>query len=718
MDLNLTPSKQVEMMKCKRHINMNSQQTSYEEEVGVVHEENIRASSNCDQKLDIIIHSMQNIEKAVVSMSSQIEKLVAILTPNNVAGSRQDNESLEGEGIHSQSVKERSLYDDLVNEKDIHGRLLKDDALHSKLKDIGLHNGLLKEDDLEIKSHKEEGLSKTSLKGEVDGRMKKPCSSPFLGFYTDSSSPSLQPVCKRKLEVNSEDNIKNDTCGLKKIPSEIINLQFGHHRFPSQLVTLNEMVPKISNTQKVSSKSKVSQHKKSVRCSNPFSNVIDDPKSEDTTSKKRAQTNEVNGVIEKETKLRKFKIEQGVEQAQIKSTRRKDKHVTGYMLSEITKETIRLSDTYKQYLEYLTPEEHIICMNVATWKNTSNIIYTAKGNFMDVADARTVFPGKWLCNWFIDIYLYDLHLRQEPMPKKLYLPLSFQIILSEHFEITQQKGRLFNYFNFHSRLINDFIPTDSSNIEQVYVPLNHKEGKHWFLLVIDIVERRNYVLDSLGVNDEQGSNIGVCYGLNGDNLPSPANVINLYKSCGVGNIRLYQPYPEVLEALRGSELAVAIGPLNNDIPNLAGNPNAANDWVNTNIVPYKDNVDFKWITVGNEVIPGPLSSSVPGAMNNMINVVASAGLEITVTTVVSGSALGVSYPPSAGAFSSDAPYFAYSSDPAHVSADYALFTSATAVVIDAGLEHYNLFDAMVDAFNSALEKVNFGNVNIAVAETG
>ncbi|KAL4346703.1 hypothetical protein GQ457_17G011690 [Hibiscus cannabinus] len=89
------------------------------------------------------------------------------------------------------------------------------------------------------------------------------------------------------------------------------------------------------------------------------------------------------------------------------------------------------------------------------------------------------------------------------MSKKLYLSLSFQIILSEHFEITQQKGPLFSYFNFHSRWINNFMPTDSSNIEHhIYVPLNHKEGKHWILLVIDTVERRNYVLDSFSVNDE------------------------------------------------------------------------------------------------------------------------------------------------------------------------------------------------------------------------
>ncbi|KAE8669441.1 Glycosyl hydrolase superfamily protein, putative isoform 2 [Hibiscus syriacus] len=206
----------------------------------------------------------------------------------------------------------------------------------------------------------------------------------------------------------------------------------------------------------------------------------------------------------------------------------------------------------------------------------------------------------------------------------------------------------------------------------------------------------------------EGSDIGICYGLNGDNLPSPADVINLYKSSKVLNVRLYQPYPEVLEALQGSGIFVAMGSRNEDIPNFAADQSAANDWVNTNIVPYKDDVDFKWIIIGNEVIPGQLGASVPGA----------------------------SYPPSSGAYTDDSvpimtgvatilsqlnaplmanvyPYFAY----AHVSAEFALFESTSPVVIDQGLDYYNLFDAMVDAHNSALEKINFGGVSMAIAET-
>ncbi|XP_021285106.1 putative glucan endo-1,3-beta-glucosidase GVI [Herrania umbratica] len=237
-------------------------------------------------------------------------------------------------------------------------------------------------------------------------------------------------------------------------------------------------------------------------------------------------------------------------------------------------------------------------------------------------------------------------------------------------------------------------------------------------------------------------NIGVCYGLNGNNLPSPTDVINLYKRSQIDNIRIYEPYPEVLQALRGSGLSVAIGPRNEDIASFAGSQDAANAWVNKNIVPYKNDVSFKWITIGNEVIPGPLGANVPAAMNNIRYALSSVGLTgINVTTVLAATALGASFPPSAGAFASDItgtiasiagilaqenaplmvnvyPYFAYSSDPIHISAEYALFNSTSAVVTDGSFQYFNLFDAMCDAFNAALEKINFAGVKLAVAETG
>ncbi|TYH18151.1 hypothetical protein ES288_A05G246900v1 [Gossypium darwinii] len=207
-----------------------------------------------------------------------------------------------------------------------------------------------------------------------------------------------------------------------------------------------------------------------------------------------------------------------------------------------------------------------------------------------------------------------------------------------------------------------------------------------------------------------GRDIGVCYGLNGNNLPSPGDVINLFKTSGINNIRLYQPYPEVLEAARGSGISLSMSTTNEDIQSLATDQthqSAADAWVNTNIVPYKEDVQFRFIIIGNEAIPGQSSSYIPGAMNNIMNSLASFGLGTTKVTTVDSPLLINVYP-----------YFAYASDPTHISLNYALFTSTAPVVVDQGLEYYNLFDGIVDAFNAALDKIGFGQITLIVAETG
>ncbi|GFY96869.1 glycosyl hydrolase superfamily protein [Actinidia rufa] len=292
-------------------------------------------------------------------------------------------------------------------------------------------------------------------------------------------------------------------------------------------------------------------------------------------------------------------------------------------------------------------------------------------------------------------------------------------------------------------------------------------------------------------------NIGIDYGRLGNNLPSPRDVISLYKRCGINSLRLYDPNPEVLEALRGSNLRVSLGVRNEDIESLATNRAAANQWVNTNIVPYKNNVNFVWITIGNEVIPGPYASNVPAAMINIYDAIRSIGLsntkgltmqfiketltwqgradvsddmaadvavdvvvdveltwrwclcawrmEITRgasrvdawargcvarVTTVTAMILASSYPPSSGAFTGETievmrnvvaflqrtgapimvnvyPYFAYASDPADISLEYATFR-AQKPIMDGKLKYYSLFDAMVDAYYAAMTKINAG----------
>lgn len=52
--------------------------------------------------------------------------------------------------------------------------------------------------------------------------------------------------------------------------------------------------------------------------------------------------------------------------------------------------------------------------------------------------------------------------------------------------------------------------------------------------------------------------VGVCYGVNGNNLPSRQEFIDLYKSKGIGGMRIYYPDEEALQALRGSNIELIL----------------------------------------------------------------------------------------------------------------------------------------------------------------
>ncbi|THU57841.1 hypothetical protein C4D60_Mb03t07810 [Musa balbisiana] len=239
------------------------------------------------------------------------------------------------------------------------------------------------------------------------------------------------------------------------------------------------------------------------------------------------------------------------------------------------------------------------------------------------------------------------------------------------------------------------------------------------------------------------SAIGVCYGRLGNNLPQPGEVVNLYKANKIGSMRIYDPNQEVLQALRGSNIQLVVDVPNENLQSLASDPSAASKWVQTNVVAFRTSVSFRYIAVGNEVIPGGLAQYVLPAMQNVQKAVSSAGLQnqIKVSTSVATIVLGTSYPPSAGAFSSAAqthmnpivqflarngapllvnvyPYFSYRDNRNQISASYALFTSTEVVVKDGQFGYRNLFDAMVDAVYAAMEKVGGSNVAIVVSESG
>ncbi|KAJ7959718.1 glucan endo-1,3-beta-glucosidase-like [Quillaja saponaria] len=235
--------------------------------------------------------------------------------------------------------------------------------------------------------------------------------------------------------------------------------------------------------------------------------------------------------------------------------------------------------------------------------------------------------------------------------------------------------------------------------------------------------------------------VGVCYGRIADNLPPEQEVIDLYKANGIGKMRIYDPNPATLQALRGSKIELFIGVPNDNLQALAS---AANDWVQNNILAYTLDVNFKYISVGNEVKPTDAAAQfVLLAMQNIYAALASANLQgqIKVSTSIEFSLLGNSYPPSAGVFSDSAtsfinpiisflvnngapllanvyPYFSYIGNTKDIRLDYALFTAPGVVVQDGQLGYQNIFDALLAALYAALEKAGAPSLEVVVSETG
>jgi exo-beta-1,3-glucanase (GH17 family) len=238
------------------------------------------------------------------------------------------------------------------------------------------------------------------------------------------------------------------------------------------------------------------------------------------------------------------------------------------------------------------------------------------------------------------------------------------------------------------------------------------------------------------------SSIGVCNGMGGDDLPSPQDVVQLYKSLGITKMRIYAPNNNVMEALRGSGIGLVLGVENGDIPGLATTQANAASWVQTNIQPYHPDVNVMYVAVGNEVPDGVAESIVP-AMHNIETALAAAGLAdgIKVSTCIRLDMITNTFPPSMGTFAKPYmgdvaqflaatgapllanvyPYFGYRyrAHPDDISVGYATFQPGTTTRDTGnGLTYTNLFDAMVDSVYAALEKVGAPNVSVVVSESG
>lgn len=208
-------------------------------------------------------------------------------------------------------------------------------------------------------------------------------------------------------------------------------------------------------------------------------------------------------------------------------------------------------------------------------------------------------------------------------------------------------------------------------------------------------------------------------------------------------MRIYEPNQQTLQALRGSNIEVTVGILKENLQPLT-NPATATDWVQKNIRAYPD-VKFRYIAVGNEVHPGDEAAKhLLSAIQNVHSAIKAANLQnqIKVSTAIDTTLLTNTYPPSKGEFSGTASfirpvitflanngspllaniytYFGRVQNPNDISLPYALFTSPGVVFKDeiSKLDYKTLFDALLDALYSALEKAGAPNLKVVVSESG
>ncbi|KAL6544502.1 hypothetical protein OROMI_023364 [Orobanche minor] len=248
-------------------------------------------------------------------------------------------------------------------------------------------------------------------------------------------------------------------------------------------------------------------------------------------------------------------------------------------------------------------------------------------------------------------------------------------------------------------------------------------------------------------SDSSGGRFGVNYGRIADDLPPPAQVVQLLKAQGITRVKLFDTDSEVLSAFSGSGISITVALPNEQLSSAAAGQSFTDEWLQSNILLYHPNTLIEAIAVGNEVFADSQNTTeflVP-AMRNLQASLSEHGVDssIKVSSPVALSALEASYPPSSGSFKPDLvepvikpmlnflrqtssylmvnayPFFAYTANADTISLDYALFRdNAGSVDPNNGLVYKSLMEAQIDAVFAAMAKLGFDDVKISVSETG
>ncbi|KAJ4913399.1 hypothetical protein Rs2_08020 [Raphanus sativus] len=242
------------------------------------------------------------------------------------------------------------------------------------------------------------------------------------------------------------------------------------------------------------------------------------------------------------------------------------------------------------------------------------------------------------------------------------------------------------------------------------------------------------------------SKIGICYGRNADNLPSPSKVSELIQNLNIKYVRIYDANIDVLKAFANTGIELMIGVPNADLLAFAQFQSNVDTWLRNSILPYYPTTKITSISVGLEVTEAPDNATglLLPAMRNIHTALKKSGLDkkIKISSSHSLAILSRSFPPSSASFSKKHlaflkpmleflvenespfmidlyPYYAYRDSAEKVQLEYALFESSSQVVDPAtGLLYSNMFDAQLDAIYFALTAMNFKTVKVMVTESG
>ncbi|EES10308.1 glucan endo-1,3-beta-glucosidase [Sorghum bicolor] len=247
--------------------------------------------------------------------------------------------------------------------------------------------------------------------------------------------------------------------------------------------------------------------------------------------------------------------------------------------------------------------------------------------------------------------------------------------------------------------------------------------------------------------------IGVNYGANADNLPTPAAVASfLAKSTTIDRVKLFDANPAFLDAFAANapSISLAVSIPNAVLPTFADRSSgldAARGWVRDNLSPHiSAGANVTLLLAGNEVlgptvVPDLVVALLP-AMRRLAQALQLESLpDVRVTTPhylgilapSDGIPSNARFRPGLDAkvlapmlrFHNDTgspfmvnayPYFSYNA----ANLNYAVFRP-NAGVYDPGtkLNYTSMFDAQMDAIYTAMKKLGFGDgVEIAVGEAG